>query len=59
MYLFVARGLTFVEATPEDDEQIQVELVPLKDALGKIESGEIVDAKSIVGLLRVWRRVNK
>ena len=59
MYLFVARGLTFVEATPEDDEAIQVELIPLTDALAKIESGEIVDAKSIVGLLRVWRRVNK
>ncbi|MBI4790194.1 MAG: NUDIX hydrolase [Chloroflexi bacterium] len=53
MYLFAARQLTLAEAAPDDDEVIQVELVPLADALEKIERGEIVDAKTIVGLMRV------
>ncbi|CAG1010179.1 ADP-ribose pyrophosphatase [Anaerolineae bacterium] len=55
MFLFLATQLTAGEATPEDDESIRVETIPLTDALAKIESGEIVDAKSIVGLLRVWK----
>ncbi len=55
MFLFLATQLTAGEATPEDDESIRVETIPLTDALAKIENGEIVDAKSIVGLLRVWR----
>ncbi len=56
MYLYVARQLTETQASPEEDEAITVEWVNLKDALDKIESGEIVDAKTIVGLLRVARK---
>jgi ADP-ribose pyrophosphatase len=55
MFLFLATQLTAGAATPEDDEAIHVEKIPLADALAKIESGEIVDAKSIVGILRVWK----
>lgn len=39
----------------EDDEEIEVEHVPLADALDKIARGEICDAKSIIGL---WLQAN-
>jgi ADP-ribose pyrophosphatase len=55
MHLYFARRLTPAAPSPEDDEAITVELLPLVGALEKIERGEIVDAKSIVGLLRVWK----
>jgi ADP-ribose pyrophosphatase len=55
MYLFLARRLTRGTATPEEDELIRAEFVPLSRALKMIERGEIVDAKTIVGLLRVHR----
>lgn len=55
MYLFLARQLTRAAASPEDDETITTERVPLADAVARIERGEIVDAKTIAGLLRVWK----
>jgi len=55
MHLFLARQLTRGAASPEEDETIQVERVPLAEAVTLIERGEIVDAKTIVGLMRVWR----
>lgn len=55
MYLYLARQLTQTEASPEEDEAITVETLPLAEAIEKIERGEIVDAKTIVGLLRVWQ----
>lgn len=55
MYLYVAHQLTLAEASPEEDEAITLEKIPFAEAVQKIESGEIVDAKSIVAILRVAR----
>lgn len=57
MHLFLARQLTDGKATPEEDESITVEWMPLAKAIDAIERGKIVDGKTMVGLLRVWRRV--
>ncbi len=59
MYLFLARRLTRGTASPEEDELIRAEFVPLSRALKMIERGEIADAKTIVGLLRVWKLLMK
>jgi ADP-ribose pyrophosphatase len=53
MYLYTARRLTRGRATPEEDEQIRAEFFPWRRAVKMIERGEIADAKTIVGLLRV------
>ncbi len=58
MYLYFARQLTLAGASPEEDEEITVEWVPLSQALGMIESGEIVDAKTIIGIYRASKRLN-
>jgi ADP-ribose pyrophosphatase len=58
MYLFLAHNLTASATSPEDDESLQVELVPFSEAVAKIERGEIIDAKSIVGLMRAWKKLN-
>lgn len=55
MYLFFARQLSRGQAAPEDDEFIQAEWIPFARALSMIERGDIVDGKTIVGLLRVAR----
>ncbi len=59
MYLFLARQLTDGKAAPEEDESIAVEWMPLAKAIDAIERGKIVDGKTMVGLLRVWRRLNQ
>lgn len=49
---------TQVEPAPlnqDDDEFVEALRVPLQDALQMIEDGEIVEAKSVVALLRIAR----
>jgi 8-oxo-dGTP pyrophosphatase MutT (NUDIX family) len=53
--LFVAQNLRPVPAAPEPTEQLQVRQVVLADALGMIDSGEITDAFTIMGLM-LWHR---
>lgn len=57
MYLFLAQKLTRGTATPEVDEVIRAQFISFSRALKMIERGEIVDAKTIIGLLRVWKRM--
>ncbi|MBI4311427.1 MAG: NUDIX hydrolase [Chloroflexi bacterium] len=59
MHAFLATGLTAGKATPEEDEFIQVEAVPLSRALEMVSSGEIRDAKTIAVLLLAEKRLNK
>lgn len=51
IHIFMATGLVRGEARLEADEFIEVVALPLADVLRKIESGEISDAKTIIGLL--------
>jgi ADP-ribose pyrophosphatase len=59
MQVFVADGLIPGEAHPEADEHIDFRLVKLNDVLKKIEKGEIVDGKTIVGVLLYLRKMKK
>src|SRR5208282_1441080 len=49
MTIFLARDLTAGEATPMDDERIEVGWFKSKEVARMIESGKIDDAKTIVG----------
>ena len=51
IHLFLATGLSPSTAEADPDEQIGVERVSLDEALALVDSGEIEDAKSIIGLL--------
>jgi ADP-ribose pyrophosphatase len=51
IHLFMASGLTRGESQRESDEFIEVVTRPLSDVLRLIESGEIVDGKTIVAIL--------
>lgn len=55
MYLYEATGLAKTEINPDEDEVIEVDIVSGQDALRMVDSGEIRDAKSILGLLRVLK----
>ena len=50
IHIFLAKTLTKTQTHMDEDEKITTEAYPLKVALDKIETGEIRDAKSIVGL---------
>ena len=51
MKVFVAEGLVAGDAHPEEDEQIEFRLVKLSELLKMIEKGEIIDGKTLTGVL--------
>lgn len=51
IHVFLGTGLTPVGQKLEDDEVLSVRPTPLDEALDLIHTGEIQDAKTIVGLL--------
>lgn len=51
VHVFLATGLVESLLQADDDEEITVERIPLDAALALATSGEIKDAKSVVGLL--------
>ena len=52
IHVYIAKGLSKSKMNTEDDEQISVEILPMENALEKVRSGEIHDAKSICALFR-------
>jgi ADP-ribose pyrophosphatase len=57
VHLYLARGLTPVAAAPEREEVFEVSWVPLAQAVERALRGDIVDAKSVVALLRAADRL--
>jgi ADP-ribose pyrophosphatase len=51
IHVYLARGLEASTQSLDDDEEIEVLRLSFDDALGRVRSGEIDDAKSIVTLL--------
>ena len=48
MQIFLAEGLTAGDAKPEEDEEIEIFLVPLSAVLKMIDKGEILDGKTLI-----------
>jgi ADP-ribose pyrophosphatase len=55
--VFLAEDLSEGSRGPEADEHLETARVPLTEAIEWIEAGRIVDAKTIVGLLRARERL--
>ncbi|HET6363223.1 MAG TPA: NUDIX hydrolase [Gemmatimonadota bacterium] len=55
--VFLAEDLSEGSGVPEPDEHLETARIPLTEALDWIEAGRIVDAKSIIGLLRARERL--
>ncbi|MEZ4671514.1 MAG: NUDIX hydrolase [Anaerolineae bacterium] len=58
IHLFLATELVESRLPGDEDEFIQVDRVTLSQALTMIEQGNIVDAKTIIGLMRFARQSN-
>ena len=55
-WVYLATGIEEVEREPDGTEQLLIRRVSIGDCLSMIDSGEIKDAMSIIGLLRFARR---
>lgn len=60
-HLFLAKGLEVGRAMPEEEEDIKLIKMSIKEAVKKVMSGEISDASTVSGilLLEVFRRDKK
>lgn len=54
-WLFLAQDLEPGPSRPDPDEDIEVRAVPLAEALAMAARGEIVDGKTLIGLLAIER----
>ena len=51
IHIYLATDLTFDAADPDDDEFVNVDLVPLSQLIDAVLDGKIEDAKTVVGAL--------
>ena len=57
MHVYLASGLTETQQNLDEDENIEIVRIPLSEACSKALSGEIDDAKTIVGVLLARARL--
>ena len=57
MEIYLATGIEAGEAQPEDDERIEVRLLPLSELVRMAAAGEIHDGKTIVGTMLYAERL--
>ena len=53
IHLYLAEGLSFGEAQPDEDEFVEVERIPLSEAVTMVMNGEIRDAKTQIAILKI------
>jgi ADP-ribose pyrophosphatase len=51
MSILLAEGLKLGEATPEEDEKIELHMTPLSEVMRLIHEGKIEDGKTLIGVL--------
>ncbi len=57
--IYLATGLSQHRMHTDADEFLNVDHVPLSEAVRRVMAGEIHDSKTIAGLLMVWNRQNR
>ena len=54
IHMYLAEDLTFTERSLDEDEFLEVELIPLEELYEMVMRGEIRDAKTQIAVLKVW-----
>jgi len=50
--LYVAQELSFGEAEPEDDEQLELRKLPFDELYKMVQTGEITDSLTVTAVLK-------
>ncbi len=54
IYMYMAKGLDFTDASPDDDEFLTVESLPIDELVSMINNGEVPDGKTQAAVLRAY-----
>ena len=57
--VYLATGLTYVGAKPDEDEFLEIKYIHIDELYEKCLSGEIKDGKTVVGVLKYFAMKNK
>ena len=52
LHLYLARGLTFGDTHPDEDEFLSVRRIPFQELVQRCLSGEIQDGKTVTAVLK-------
>ena len=55
LYIFLAKGLSEGEATPDEEEFVNVKKIPFEDLLAQVMRDEIHDGKTVTAVLKTAR----
>ena len=58
LHLYLARGLHFGAAQPDEDELLRVERIPFDEMVRRILTGRIVDGKTVAAVLKAKLLLN-
>ena len=61
LHLYLAEGLDMGETSPDEDEFLDLVRTPFDEMVRRVLSGELTDAKTVAGVLKVYamRQQNK
>ncbi len=54
IYMYLATGLVAGDVSPDEDEFLEVEKIPLTAAVDMVMNDEITDAKTQAAVMKVW-----
>ncbi len=55
IYLYLATDLTQGQTNPDEDEFLEIEKIPLTDAVRMVMDDTIPDAKTQIAVLKIWQ----
>jgi ADP-ribose pyrophosphatase len=56
-HVYLARGLTFGETHPDEDEFLEQVSLPLEEAVAMAVDGRLEDSKTVASILRAYLRL--
>lgn len=59
IYLYLAKGLSFGEQSLDEDEFLNIEKIPLEEAVKMVMSNEIPDGKTQAAIVKTYLKVTK
>lgn len=59
LYIYLARGLRFGEAHPDENEFLDVEKIHIDELYRMVMANELVDAKTVIAVLKVKATIDR
>ena len=58
VHIYLAEDISFSQTSPDEDEFIELEYIPLSELYRMVMAGEIEDSKTQISVLKVWQMKN-